>query len=318
MTKPLMFDAAYAPSFKAVKQNGGIAVNSYISGMYQDTTSDPAAARKAGLGVVMTYEEGRSELVHAGRGDGQAVARKILAALEREGVPLDGSIAVYPSVDVSVAAADACDAAWRGLRDVLHGKVSVRYYGEGRVGDHLFDAGLLDGKYWLAAPSSWPGFDGTADTKRVCVVQLVGSPVHGTDQNVITDPHALGAWWPKGSPYAAAPAVTTPPTLLEELMTMPGAPKGLTYDQLLTAIADKVAASDNWRSGHDKYHAGYQLDTVIRMALADHAINQVKLAKAIAAALPTNAAAGLTSAELEAAVETGVRAVFADAGSPQQ
>jgi len=309
MTKLFMYDAAYAPGFDAVKRNGGVAVNCYLTGMYQDSTADPAAARRAGLGVVMTYEEGRSELVRAGRGEGQDAGRRILAALEREHVPLDGSVAVYPSVDVSLAQADACDAAWRGLRDVLHGKASVRYYGEGRVGDHLFDAGLLDGKYWLAAPSSWPGFDGTADTKRVCVVQLVGSPVRSTDQNVITDPHALGAWWPEGSPYARGDQVS-----VSDVITALKSAEGqeLLQEAMLSAKVDLADPAKDATFGQviRAWHSWLTRDQALLAVAAD----RNAFVRAIVAALPTGAG-GLTADELEAAVDAGVRAVFADAGT---
>lgn len=202
MTKLYAFDAAYAPDLAAVKAEGGIAVNGYLTGDYADTTTQPAAAHAAGLGYVPTYEEGRDELVNASRAAGQAVGRKILDAFDRKGIPLNGTVAVYPSVDVPVGAgtADACNAGWRGIRDVIAGKVSVRAYAEGAVIDALVRAGLVDGPCWLAAPTSWPGFD--VNDANVCMIQLVGSPVGGTDQNhLVTDPSALGAWWPAGSPY---------------------------------------------------------------------------------------------------------------------
>ena len=203
------YDAAYAPDLAAVKAAGGIAVNGYLTGRYASTTTQPAAALASGLGWWATYEEDPAELVHATREQGQAVARKILDAYtakrDHHGrpLPLDGTAAVYPSVDVEVAAGDAaaCDQAWLGLRDVLAGKLSLRYYGEGLVGAHLYRNGLVDGPWWLAAPTSWPGYDVTLPD--ICAVQLVGTDVPGTDRNhLITNPSALGAIWPDGSPYA--------------------------------------------------------------------------------------------------------------------
>lgn len=208
-----LFDAAYAPSLSAVKRAGGVAMNGYLTGLYANTTAQPAAVRAAGLGFLPTYEEGPAELVGATRSTGQAVGRKILSAFTAKRLPLDGSVAVYPSVDVSVAIdgtdhdADACNEGWRGIRDVIAGKISVRAYAEGAVIDALVNAGLVDGKCWLAAPSSWPGYRPT--DANVCVVQEVGSPVGGTDRNhLVTDPHALGAWWPDGSPYGGDMALT--------------------------------------------------------------------------------------------------------------
>jgi hypothetical protein len=204
MTSLYTYDAAYAPKLSTVaKTPGAVAINGYLTGVYANTTTQPAAARAAGLGFIPTYEEGRSELVGASRASGRRVGDKIAAAFRAKGIPLDGSVAVYPSVDVPVAAgsADACNAGWQGIRDVLGGDVSVRAYAEGAVIDALGKAGLVDGKCWLAAPTSWPGFD--VNDPRICMVQLVGTNVPGTDRNhLITDPHAIGAWWPDGSPYA--------------------------------------------------------------------------------------------------------------------
>lgn len=199
------YDAAYSPNLAAVKARpGAVAINGYLTGRYATSTTSPAAAHAAGLGWVATYEEGTDELVGASRSKGAAVGQKILAALKAHGVPLDGTIAVYPSVDVAVSAgnATACNEGWRGLRDVLAGKVSIRAYAEGAVIDALAYAGLVDGRCWLAAPTSWPGFN--VDDPHVCMVQLVGTDVPGTDRNhLVTDPKALGAWWPVASPYSA-------------------------------------------------------------------------------------------------------------------
>lgn len=207
------FDAAYQPNLAAVKAAGGIAVNGYLTGKYATTTSSPAHALAAGLGWWATYEEDPDELVYATRAVGQNVGRKILAAFRAlrddkgRPLPLDGTLAVYPSVDRSVLDPTACDQAYPGVRDVLEGQVQVRYYGQGSIGDHLRRAGLLDGPFWLAAPTSWPGYN-PADP-NVCVVQEVGSSVPGTDRNhIITAPAALGAVWPAGSTYAQEDTLT--------------------------------------------------------------------------------------------------------------
>lgn len=200
-----VYDAAYRPNLKAVNAADGVAVgvNGYLTGIYADTTTQPADAHAAGLGYVPTYEEGPAELVHASRRKGRQVGRKILAAFKAKQIPLDGTVAVYPSVDVNVSAGDAtaCNAAWRGIRDVLAGKVSVRAYAEGAVIDALAAAGLVDGPCWLAAPTSWPGFN--VDDPNVGMVQLVGTDVASTDKDhLVKDPSTLGAWWPRGSRYA--------------------------------------------------------------------------------------------------------------------
>lgn len=195
------FDAAYAPDLAKVKAAGGVAVNGYLTGTYATSTTQPAAARAAGLGYVPTYEEAPNELVGASRAVGQNVGRKILAAFQRLGIPLDGTVAVYPSVDVYDGTPSDCNNAWWGIRDIIAGKISVRCYAEGAVIDALTKAGLLDGPGWLSASTGYPGYN--VNDPNVCMVQLVGSPVSGTDANhLITDPSKLGAWWPDNSPYA--------------------------------------------------------------------------------------------------------------------
>lgn len=248
-----MYDAAYKPDLASVKANGGIAINGYLTGTYADTTTQPAQARAAGLGYVPTYEEARSELVLASRSYGQSVGRKILTAFAAKGLPLDGSVAVYPSVDVSVATASAasCNNAWLGIRDVVSDKVSLRAYAEGAVIDALASAGLLDGPAWLAAPKSWPGFN--VNDVHVCAVQLVGSAVSGTDaDHLITDPQKLGAYWPEGSPYGDTVTLTpAEAALLADAERFAAAADARAQalqgqvSQLLTAVADidkRVAA----------------------------------------------------------------------------
>lgn len=201
------YDAAYSPDLAKVKANGGIAVNGYLTGGYATSTTQPAAARAAGLGYVPTYEEAPNELVGASRATGQAVGRKILAAFQAKGIPLDGTVAVYPSVDVYDGSPTNCNTAWQGIRDIIAGKISVRAYAEGAVIDALTKAGLLDGPGWLSASTGYPGYN-PADP-NVCMVQLVKSPVASTDaDHLITDPSALGAWWPDNSPYGDAVSLT--------------------------------------------------------------------------------------------------------------
>lgn len=305
-----MYDAAYAPDFAKVKAKGGIAVNGYLTGLYENTTSQAADAHKAGLGFVPTYELGADELVNAPRTKGQEVGRRILAAFKREGIPTDGTVAVYPSVDVNVSSATACDKAWRGIRDILAGKIQVRYYGEGRIGDHLFDTGLLDGKYWLAAPSSWPGYDGANDTKRVCLLQLVGTPVPGTDKNqIIGNPADIGAWWPAGHQYDTATIGGTGVSKQDVLDALAD-PKGkqLIGRALLDAIVNLDEPTKDARLERviAVWHRWLTMDTHV---LGDPSY-MAKVAQAVIAKLPPGQVA-LTQDQITAAL----REVFADAAT---
>lgn len=210
----IAYDAAYAPNLGTVQAKGAIAVNHYLTGIYAGTSAQPVDAHKHGLGSIITYEQGPSELVGLSRAGGRDVGNRILAAVRKLGVPLDGSVAVYPSVDVNVATdrMSACDQAYKGLRDVLAGKLSIRCYGEFDLIKHLHDAGLTDGPGWLAGASSWSSTYPT-DSPLVCMVQHVGSDIPSTDRNTVTQPGALGAWWPTGSPYLKEDDMPTPADL---------------------------------------------------------------------------------------------------------
>lgn len=316
MGKLYAFDAAYSPDLAKVKAAGGIAINGYLTGTYANSTTQPAAAHKAGLGYVPTYERAPAELVGASRATGRAVGSAILAAFKAKGIPLDGTIAVYPSVDVSVAIdgtdhdADACNTAWQGIRDVLAGKVSIRAYAEGAVIDALASAGLVDGPCWLAAPTSWPGFN--VNDKHVCMVQLVGSPVSSTDANhIITDPHSLGAWWPTGSPYAAGATVADPDPM-EVIVSMSGAPS--TYKEFL---ADVQALVDNPKWEAHGRPSRYAPTTVMRAAaddlnaplakiLADVAPRVASLQQSVAAVAKTATAISKAVAAITPAAEVAL------------
>ncbi|MGZ4524099.1 MAG: hypothetical protein ACXVXO_11895 [Mycobacteriaceae bacterium] len=193
------YDAAYAPSLATVRQAGGVAVNHYLTGIYAGSSTQPRLARAAGLGCILTYEQGPSELVGTSRAYGRMVGQRAVTAAVAAGAPADGSVAIFFSVDVNVANAGDCDQAFLGIRDACAGKFQVRAYAQGSVIDHLAAAGITGGKGWLAAPTSWPGFN--PSSPNVCLVQRVGTDVPGTDLNDITDINALGAWWPDGSPY---------------------------------------------------------------------------------------------------------------------
>lgn len=300
-----MYDGAYRPKLADVLAKGGIALNGYLTGIYANTTTQPQQARAAGLGFVPTYEEGPGELVGASRATGRRVGDKIVKAFKDKGIPLSPDIGVYPSVDVSVPIdgndrdADQCNTGWLGIRDVIDGSISIRSYAEGAIIDALAKEKLVDGKCWLAAPTSWPGFN--VNDQYICMVQLVGTDVTGTDKNhLITDPYDMGAWWPDGSIYER--------NFMSDLTAAQ-------LKQISDAVWGHLIPIDNqpkptqWTADHTLQRAYTQAEAARVQG------NPSNLAKAIVAALPANVG-DLTPAQLEAAIETGVRAVFADAGNP--
>jgi hypothetical protein len=281
VTDLFVYDAAFKPNLAAVKAAHGIAINHYLTGIYSSTSTQPAEALAAGLGSILTYEEGADELVGASRATGQAVGRKILAAVTAlKIVPLDGTVAVYPSVDVN-APPTSCEQSFLGIRDVIDGKLSLRDYSEGAIIDDLASHHITQGRAWLAAPTSWPNYNPT--DPNVVMVQLVGTDVPGTDRNhLVLDPGALGALWPANSPYGA--------------------------DMPLTDADAQLVAKAVWQGVQlDNRTAQYRLEAVntatgqILAALGGvPTVNAI--VSAVVAALPSGPAGTLTKSDVETAV----------------
>lgn len=315
----IAYDAAYAPNLGTVHGKGAIAVNHYLTGIYASTSAQPVDAHKHGLGSIITYEQGPSELIGLSRAGGREVGRRILAAVKKLGAPLDGTVAVYPSVDVNVATArmDSCDPAYRGLRDVLAGRLSIRCYGEYDLIKHLHDQHLTDGPGWLAGATSWSAGDHSG-SPLVCMVQHVGSDIPSTDRNTVTQPQALGAWWPAGSPFLKEDDMANSDDILAEVKAL-RAEVGMTGKQgsdkkPLTVY--KFLHDIFSLPGADKQLHQYSFDTLIGrrtnpiLAAVRAQANPAEIAAAVVAALPKGTTGALTEGDVEAAV----RKVFADAG----
>ena len=216
MTAPLYaYDAAYSPDLAQCIARGAIAMTHYVSGIYSGTSPQPAATRAAGMGAVLNWERMPGALVGLSRSGGQAVGREFLNSAD-PACPQDRTVAAYFSVDLDVLAGNlsSCDQAFLGIRDVLQG-FRVAVYGEGDLIDHLVGVGILDGKHWLSMSEAFGGFN--AQSPNVCLVQMhdgvgnwIGTDMPGTDRNTVTDVHALGAWWPTGSPYLIGDPPMTP------------------------------------------------------------------------------------------------------------
>ena len=196
-----MYDGAYdSAEIPAAKTAGAIAMSYYIVGPFAASSASPGPVRGAGLGSVLNWERAPNALVGATRAQGQAIGQEALAAID-PACPRDGSVGIYFSVDVNVAMGSVavCDECFRGINDILAGKFKVKCYAEGAVIDHLVSLGLVQGKQWLSASSSFPGYN--PSDVNVCMVQQIATDVPNTDRNVVTDPYALDAWWPDGSIY---------------------------------------------------------------------------------------------------------------------
>lgn len=205
-----MFDAAYRPDLAAVKAAGGIAMSVYLTGQYASTCASPAQLHTAGLGALGNFEEAANLLTTCGRAGGLDIGRRAAAAYAAEGAPTGQGLGIAFSLDVRTAASQfpAVGDAFAGIAAGMGDRFVPLVYGEGAAIDYLAAHHNVPGVEWLAAPTSWPGFND--NDPRVAVVQRVGSPVRGTDEDDITNLTALAPyiWWPPGSPYAPEAPVT--------------------------------------------------------------------------------------------------------------
>lgn len=240
MPQLFAFDGVSPFDLKAAKNAGAILITGYIvghpGGMNPIDKARVDKIRSMGMGFLPNWERGAAYLVNCSKADGVAAGREAVTALRALGVPDDGTIACPFSWDTWVDPTQYhhCGDVADGIIEGLAGRYRFSAYGQGGLIDYLTSTGRMQAQGWLSASSSFPGYD--AASPRVALVQHISTPVPGTDLDVVTDPYHVGAWWPTGSPYASS----SPTDLLEQIMTLPGAPKGLTYAKLLDDIAHAV------------------------------------------------------------------------------
>lgn len=200
----VLFDAAYSPNLDAVVAAGGIGMTVYLTGDYAGTCAQPAALHAKGLGVLGNYEEAADELITAGYIGGVGIGQRAAAAYIAKGAPAGQGLGIAFSVDVNAPASTfpAVGAAFDGIKAGLAGRFVALCYGEGALIDYLVTNHGLVKVEWLSASSSFPGWNPASP--NVALVQEVGSPVAGTDEDKITNLAGLEpyVWWPPGSPYA--------------------------------------------------------------------------------------------------------------------
>jgi hypothetical protein len=308
------YDGASAFDLADAKAHGAILITGYIVG--HPGGMDPITARRVhqihelGMGFLPNWERGASYLVTASHAQALAAGNEAVAALRALEVPDDGTIACPFSWDVNVAPSQYahCGAVADGIIEALAGRYRFTAYGQGGLIDYFARTGRLQSEGWLSASSSFPGYD--AASPRVALVQRVGSPVPGTDQNIVTDPANVHAWWPPGSPYAAGGH-----------MTMDADVKAR-FDQLealLRAVPHAVLSADEVPVALDPANVDWAPSSVLgflvrHVSAIEGKLDPAKLAAAIVAAMPPGAS--VDPAALETAVEQGVRAVFSDAATP--
>jgi hypothetical protein len=276
------YDGASAFDLAAAKREGAILITGYIvghpGGMDPINAARVARIHDLGMGFLPNWERGAGYLVTCSRADGVAAGREAVAALRALGVPDDGTVACPFSWDVWINPGQYahCGTVADGIIEGLAGRYLFTAYGQGGLIDYLADTGRLKSEGWLSASKSFPGYN--AADSRVALVQRVGTPVPGTDQNVVTDPANVHAWWPAGSPYGE---------------TMPNAADLWNY--VITDAAGNKTTAASWLT-----HTNDKADQAIAAAKAATAAAtslaaQVKQLQATVAALQPGAALGGTA-----------------------
>lgn len=208
-----LFDGA-DPTFDLdkAKAAGAIAISVYIvgdpGGMAHANAQRVAEIRSKGMGVLPNWERAANFFSTCSVADAKGAGAEALAAARSLGFPADGTVQVAFSFDFDCPSSrfpemgQKVDAVSAGLTTAFIPMV----YAQIDLIDYLVTHGHLVGKQWLMG-STW----GNAyhPDSNVCLVQShdatgqiwLNDPVPSTDINTVTDPYALLAWWPDGSPY---------------------------------------------------------------------------------------------------------------------
>lgn len=222
-----LFDGA-DPTFDLdkAKAAGAIAISVYIvgnpGGMAHADAARVAAIRAKGMGVLPNWERAADFFSTCSVAAAQGAGAEAQVAARSLGFPTDGTVQVPFSFDFDCPSSrfpemgQKVDAIAAGLTTAFIPMV----YAQIDLIDYLVSHGHLHGKQWLMG-STW----GNAyhPDSNVCIVQShdatgqlwLNDPVPSTDINTVTDPYALKAWWPDGSPYGGG-SMTQPQ--IDEIM----------------------------------------------------------------------------------------------------
>jgi hypothetical protein len=271
-------EASEAAVRTAVRKAGGkFVVSMYLSWDQSKnmTVADILRYHRAGAGLLFNWEHhAGAPLLGAaqGRADATEAVRQAKALIKAAGLKPANRITLYFSCDRDVTAAQIrgpVAAYYKAAAAVCHAaRFGAGCYGEADLVHYLAAHGITDAE-WQTYAWSRGVIDPAADFFQYLNGQTLGGA--SVDFDRIIHPTELGALWPPGHRYDVADGTppTEPPDLLEEIMALPGAPKGLTYQKLLADIREQAQAAANsplWVHGKTR-HAP---DTIVRGAVADH------------------------------------------------
>jgi len=302
----LAYDGASPFDLNAAKQHGAILITGYIVG--SPGGFDPinkarvGQIRALGMGFLPNWERGAAYLLSCGKAGGLTAGKEAVAALRVLGVPDDGTVACPFSWDTYITPSlyPQCGQVADGIIAGLGGRYRFSAYAQGGLLDWFHATGRMKVKGWLSGSSSFPGFN--AAGANVGMVQShnatgnwITTPVPGTDINTVTDPRALGAWWPPGSPYATGDDMADPSDVYTaKLVGAFGAL--LKHGGVLADLNTQTAQLEAWMNAE--------------FTAIEAMLDPAKFASALAAKLPPGTA--ITTAQLEAAL----RALFGSLDNP--
>lgn len=212
------FDGASAFDLDAAKAKGGIVCTVYIRGTPGGYPhADRArvdAIRAKGMGASPNWESTANFFDTCTIAQATWAGLDALAACRALGFPDDGSVACSFSFDYDTNASRFQDAAAkiRAVTAALAGHYKTMIYAEQELLDWLVANGVVGGKHWLMMSTFGQPYNPRSSS--VCCVQghdvdgnwIQSQAVTGSDINTVTDPYAIAAWWPTGSPYAHSTA----------------------------------------------------------------------------------------------------------------
>jgi hypothetical protein len=224
MTPLYAFDGALAFDLNLAKSHGGILCTTYIRGYPGGMPPANAARvndiRAHGMGASPNWEATADFFGTCTIAQAEWAGADALAYCRSCGYPDDGSIACSFSFDFDVPAGRYAEMGRKVMAIAfgLGGHYQVMIYGQESLIVYLVEHGYVMGKHWLMMSTFGQAYDPGA--LYFCMVQghdingnwIQDKKILGTDINTVTDPYAVYAWWPAGSPYALGGTEMLDPT----------------------------------------------------------------------------------------------------------
>jgi hypothetical protein len=205
---------SYLPPAAAVKAGLGV-VSGYLSytASKNITAADIIAYHKAGIAVILNWEAFAvrlSTVRHAATNTAPWRRCRLCSLSTRSGTHRKNKLTLYFSCDrdVSVANFPAIDDYYRGTRAEIVPAFENGCYGEADVIEHLHNAGLVAHEWQTVAWSMGRLYQGADYYQTGINAKLSGADI---DYDDVRHPRQLGAWWPPGHPLDAPhPPVPVP------------------------------------------------------------------------------------------------------------